>query len=142
MCIRLFLKPFLYFNILLITRQLLSVKWRYLFPWQIKTRPIYGMETNIKSGNGWFKNFMVLVIYQITQCGKPFFSNTRQNGELTETNTHQNEIELAMFGEWHFFLNSPTNTKYRILRTIGQYCFPSTRWLRPIKNLDPWKKSR
>jgi hypothetical protein len=23
-------------------------------PWQIKTRPIYGMETNIKSGNGWF----------------------------------------------------------------------------------------
>ena len=26
---------------------------------------IYGMETNIKSGNGWFWNFMVLVIYQI-----------------------------------------------------------------------------
>ena len=33
------------------------------------------------------------------QCGKPFFSNTRQNGEWTETSTHQNEIELAMVGE-------------------------------------------
>jgi hypothetical protein len=33
------------------------------------------------------------------QCGKPFFSNTRQNGEWTETSTRQNEIELAMFGE-------------------------------------------
>ena len=44
--IRLFLKPFLYFNILSITRQLL--KWRHLFPWQIKTRPIYGMETGWK----------------------------------------------------------------------------------------------
>jgi len=33
------------------------------------------------------------------QCGKPFFSNTRQNGEWTETSTCQNEIELAMFGE-------------------------------------------
>jgi hypothetical protein len=55
MCIRLFLKPFLYFNILSITWQLLlSVKWRHLFPWQIKTRLIYGMETNIKSRNGWF----------------------------------------------------------------------------------------
>ena len=66
LCIRLFLKPFLYFNILSITWQLLlSVEWRHLFPWQIKTRPIYGMETNIKSRNGWFKNFMVLAIYQI-----------------------------------------------------------------------------
>ena len=55
LCIRFFLKPFLYFNILSITWQLLlSVKWRHLFPWQIKTRPIYGVETNIKSGNGWF----------------------------------------------------------------------------------------
>jgi hypothetical protein len=42
------------------------------------------------------------------QCGKPFFSNTRQNGEWTETITRQDEKELAMFGE---FLNSPTNTK-------------------------------
>jgi hypothetical protein len=33
------------------------------------------------------------------QCGKPFFSNTRQNGEWTEISTRQNEIELAMFGE-------------------------------------------
>ena len=33
------------------------------------------------------------------QCGKPFISNTRQNGEWTETSTHQNEIKLAMFGE-------------------------------------------
>ena len=48
-------KAILVFNILSITWQLLlSVKWRHLFPWQIKTRPIYGMETNIKSGNGWF----------------------------------------------------------------------------------------
>jgi hypothetical protein len=40
LCIRLFLKPCLYFNILSISWQLLlSVKWRHLFPWQIKTRP-------------------------------------------------------------------------------------------------------
>jgi hypothetical protein len=53
--IRLFLKPFLYFNILSIIWQLLlSVKWRYLFSCEVITRPIYGMETNIKSGNGWF----------------------------------------------------------------------------------------
>ena len=32
------------------------------------------------------------------QCGKPFFSNTRQNGEWTETITRQDEKELAMFG--------------------------------------------
>jgi hypothetical protein len=32
-------------------------------------------------------------------CGKPFFSNTRQNGEWTETITRQDEKELAMFGE-------------------------------------------
>ena len=38
------------------------------------------------------------------QCGKPFFSNTSQYGEWTETSSHQNEIEFAMFGEWHFFL--------------------------------------
>jgi hypothetical protein len=30
------------------------------------------------------------------QCGKPFFSNTRQNGEWTETSTRQNEIKLAI----------------------------------------------
>ena len=46
--IRLFLKPFLYFNILSIIWQLLlSVKWRHLFSCEVKTRPIYGMETNI-----------------------------------------------------------------------------------------------
>jgi hypothetical protein len=28
-----------------------------------------------------------------------FFSNTRQNGEWTETITRQDEKELAMFGE-------------------------------------------
>jgi hypothetical protein len=33
------------------------------------------------------------------QCGKPLFSNTRQNGEWTETSTRQNEIELAKHGE-------------------------------------------
>ena len=37
------------------------------------------------------------------QCGKPFFSNTRQNGEWTETITRQDEKELAMFDESHFF---------------------------------------
>ena len=44
--IRLFLKPFLYFNILSIIWQLLlSVKWRHMFSCEVKTRPIYGMET-------------------------------------------------------------------------------------------------
>ena len=33
------------------------------------------------------------------QCGKPLFSNTRKNGEWTETITRQDEKELAMFGE-------------------------------------------
>jgi hypothetical protein len=32
---------------------LLSVKCRHLFSFEVKTGPIYGMETNIKSGNGW-----------------------------------------------------------------------------------------
>ena len=37
-----------YFNILSIIWQLLlSVKWRHLFSCEVKTRPIYGMETNI-----------------------------------------------------------------------------------------------
>jgi hypothetical protein len=40
----LFLKPFLYFNILSIIWQL-TVKWRHLFSCEVKTRPIYGMET-------------------------------------------------------------------------------------------------
>ena len=44
----------------------------------------------------------------ICSVGNHFFSNTRQNGEWTETITCQDEKELAMFGE---FLNSPTNTK-------------------------------
>ena len=73
------------------------------------------------------------------QCGKPFFSNTRQNGEWTETSTRQNEIELANVWRVTFFFNSPTNTKYRILRTIGRYFFPSTRWLRPIVHIDLYK---
>jgi hypothetical protein len=25
-----------------------------MFSYEVKTGPIYGMETNIKSGNGWF----------------------------------------------------------------------------------------
>jgi hypothetical protein len=33
---------------------LLSVKWPHLFSYEVKTGPIYGMETNIKSVNGWF----------------------------------------------------------------------------------------
>ena len=50
------------------------------------------------------------LLYWFNQCGKPFFSNTRQYGEWTETITRQDEKELAMFDESHF-LNSPTNTK-------------------------------
>jgi hypothetical protein len=47
---------FLYFNIISIIWQLLlSVKWRHLFSYEVKSGPIYGVETNIKSGNGWFK---------------------------------------------------------------------------------------
>jgi hypothetical protein len=38
------------------------------------------------------------------QCGKPFFPNTRQNGEWTETITRQDEKEFAMFGSEFFFL--------------------------------------
>jgi hypothetical protein len=39
------------------------------------------------------------LLYWFNQCGKPFFSNTRQNGEWTETSIRQYEIELSMFGE-------------------------------------------
>jgi hypothetical protein len=28
-----------------------------MFSYKVKTGPIYGMETNIKSGNGWFLKF-------------------------------------------------------------------------------------
>jgi hypothetical protein len=34
-----------------------------------------------------------------TTTYKPFFPNTRQNGEWTETITRQDEKELSMFGE-------------------------------------------
>jgi hypothetical protein len=49
----------------------------------------------------WFIDKTVTIFYVmlIYQCGKPFFSNTRQNGEWTETSTRQNETELAMIGE-------------------------------------------
>ena len=40
--------------ILVFWQLLLSVKWRHLFSYEVKTGPIYGMETNIKSGNDWF----------------------------------------------------------------------------------------
>jgi hypothetical protein len=43
--------------------------------------------------------FFLLATVANGQCGKPFFSNTRQNGEWTETITRQDEKELAMFGE-------------------------------------------
>jgi hypothetical protein len=33
---------------------LLSVKWRHMLSFEIKTGAIYGMETNIKSEKGWF----------------------------------------------------------------------------------------
>ena len=64
------------------------------------------MFSDIQDGNEYkIRKWLVLKFHgsghlpNHTQCGKPFFSNTRQNGELTETNTRQNEIELAMFGE-------------------------------------------
>ena len=48
-------EQYLYFNILSIIWQLLlSVKWRHMFSYEVKSGPIYGMETEMKSGNGWF----------------------------------------------------------------------------------------
>jgi hypothetical protein len=38
----------------IIWQLLLSVKWRHMFSYEFKTGPIYGIETNIKTGNGWF----------------------------------------------------------------------------------------
>ena len=44
-----------FLNILSIIWQLLlSVKWRHMYSYKVKTGQIYGMEMNIKSGNGWF----------------------------------------------------------------------------------------
>jgi hypothetical protein len=51
------------------------------------------------------------VLYYIDDEPVDFFSNTRQNGEWTETSTCRNELELTIFGKLLFFLNSPTNTK-------------------------------
>jgi hypothetical protein len=42
-----------------------------------------------------FQYFCYIKLNNIYQCGKPFFSNTRQNGEWTETSTRQYEIELT-----------------------------------------------
>jgi len=54
----------------------------------------------VKSDEGGiFSSFFLCVKNMAMQCGKPFFSNTRQNGEWTETSTRQNEIELAILGE-------------------------------------------
>jgi hypothetical protein len=36
-------------------------------------------------------------LFKHDQCGKPFISNTRQNGEWTETSTRQNEIWRVTF---------------------------------------------
>ena len=66
----------MYFNILSIIWQLLlSVNWRHMFSYKVKTGPIYGMETNIKSGNGWFLKFhgsghlqIILHLNKITEC--------------------------------------------------------------------------
>jgi hypothetical protein len=45
-----------YFNILSIIWQLLlSVKWHHLFLCEVITRPIYRMETNIKSGKSLYR---------------------------------------------------------------------------------------
>jgi len=50
-------------------------------------------------GRGMIAGMIIWKRSCINQCGKPFFSITRQNGEWTEISTRQNEIELAMFGE-------------------------------------------
>ena len=46
-----------------------------MFSYKVKTGPIYGMETNIKSGNGWFLKFhgsghlqIILHLNKITEC--------------------------------------------------------------------------
>ena len=76
-------------------------------------------KTNAITISIWICSHLLNNWKQYIQCGKPYFSNTRQNGEWTEISTRQNEIELAMFGEWHFFLNSPTIcNKYQINNTV------------------------
>jgi hypothetical protein len=69
---------------------------------------ISNMKNKMYDWNLWNTKICVyiykyILYFPTMQCGKPFFSNTRQNGEWTETSTRQNEIELAMVGEWHFF---------------------------------------
>jgi hypothetical protein len=41
----------------------------------------------------------IVMIKPLKHKETPFFSNTRQNGEWTETITRQDEKDLAMFGE-------------------------------------------
>ena len=75
--------------------------------------------------------------YQI-QCGKPCFSNTHQNGEWTETSTRQNEIELAMFGEWYFFKTRqqiPNKQYSNVQQFILQILTKSLTWSRRINTL-------
>ena len=31
--------------------------------YEVKTGPIYGMETNVKSGNGWLYNFTFKIVF-------------------------------------------------------------------------------
>jgi hypothetical protein len=47
-------------------------------------------------------------LMQHIQCGKPFFSNTRQNNLASGL-----ELVLTMFGEWNFFLTYEILFHYR-----------------------------
>jgi hypothetical protein len=63
------------------------------------------LEIEEEEINAALKRVLILLVFLLSnltfliQCGKPYFSNTRQNGEWTEISTRQNEIELAMFDE-------------------------------------------
>ena len=129
MYIRLFLKPFLYFNILSIIWQLLlSVKWRHLFSYQVKTGPIYGIETNIKSGNGWFYNFMVLAIYQIIL----------HLNEITmfENNHFQNCVYFRCF----FSVLKPQCTaKWHVFYIRNRHISFSQLFCLQVRSVTPWQ---
>jgi hypothetical protein len=55
------------------------------------------------------------------QCGKPFFSNTRQNGEWTETITRQDEKELAMFTRQQIPNKQYSNVQQFILQILTSH---------------------
>ena len=90
-------------------------KWNFLVPKKNCILDFSSQQNNVnfvEDHTGWLISHVQWVLKKVSsilhlilqyQCGKPIFSNTRQNGEWTETSTPQNEIEFAIFGEWHFF---------------------------------------